>query len=274
MDEPFYVSPFSSPAGTPMLRAWRSAENGSYRLLHWDGVDCTVSADGHHVRMTSSGSSADPDEFLAGTVLALAWRLRGELCLHASAVSIGGRAVLFVGESGAGKSTIAAALAVRGHRVIADDLVVISADHEARAARSEGVHLRLRQSGVALLERFAERRLPWRPSPSGEYMDLDVGPAPGEPAPIEILCFLHRESATRGRLRMADIGGADTAMALIFDSWASRLQDRALRQQEFEHVTRLVHAVRAIQLRCDDGRSLHSLVNVIEREREYASATQ
>ena len=270
MDEPFYISPFSSPAGGPMLRAWRSADDGSYRLLHWDGVDCVVTADGHHVRMTSAGTSADPDMFIAGTGLALAWRLRGELCLHASAVSIGGRAVVFAGASSAGKSTIAAALSLRGHDVIADDLVVVSSVHEAHAPRSEQVRLRLRPDAVPLLERFAARSLPWAPSPGGAYVDLPVGPHHG-PAAIETICFLNRDSLP-GPLRMADIGGADAAMALIVDSWASRLQDRALRQQEFEQVTRLVQTVRVIQLRYDVGCRLDSLVNVIEDELAHASA--
>lgn len=48
---------------------------------------------------------------------------RGKLILHASAVSIRGAAVAFVGGSGMGKSTTSATLHERGHAVIADDLL-------------------------------------------------------------------------------------------------------------------------------------------------------
>jgi hypothetical protein len=64
---------------------------------------------------------------LLGTVLAAAIQQRGFLGLHASAVDIGGRAVAFVGYRGRGKSTMAAALVARGHKLIADDLVVLDA---------------------------------------------------------------------------------------------------------------------------------------------------
>jgi hypothetical protein len=62
---------------------------------------------------------------LLGPVLSAVISQRGCLGLHASAVMIGGQAVAFVGESGQGKSTLAATLYARGHAVLADDLVVV-----------------------------------------------------------------------------------------------------------------------------------------------------
>lgn len=279
MDEPFYTSPFPSPTGEPMLCAWRSAADGSYRLRHWDGLVCTVSADGQRIAMTVPDLSAvapqarrwapDPEAFLAGTGLALSWRLRGELCLHAAAVNVDGRAVLLAGPSGAGKSTIAAALALRGYRVIADDLVVVSSGGDVREVQPGRPRLRLRPHAVALVEDFAGRSLPWTTSPCGAYVDLNLDAAADPataPTPIEAICFLSQDPSTAGRLRMAAIGGADAAMALISDSWASRLQDRALRQQEFEQTARLVDAVRVMQVHYHLGCGLNAVANLIEHE--------
>jgi hypothetical protein len=50
---------------------------------------------------------------------------RGLLVLHASAVEVEGQAVVFVGASGWGKSSLAASLHARGHKVIADDVVAV-----------------------------------------------------------------------------------------------------------------------------------------------------
>lgn len=89
--------------GLATLRAHRT--KGSSELTFVDGVDARW--------------RKKLDRGLAHGMLR---QLRGNLTLHASAVSNRERAVLMVGPSGAGKSTLAAALA-RAHRfdVVADD---------------------------------------------------------------------------------------------------------------------------------------------------------
>lgn len=63
--------------------------------------------------------------FLLGPVLSILLQQRGLLVLHASAVSVGGGAVAFLGASGWGKSTTAASLHALGHSLVADDNVAI-----------------------------------------------------------------------------------------------------------------------------------------------------
>lgn len=68
--------------------------------------------------------------FLLGPVLSILLYQRGFLVLHASVIALrdaGGDwgALGFLGHSGAGKSTMAAALHARGHRVVSDDVVAI-----------------------------------------------------------------------------------------------------------------------------------------------------
>jgi hypothetical protein len=53
---------------------------------------------------------------------------RGLLVLHASAVSVDGKAVVFLGSRTAGKSTMTAALHREGYQMIADDVVGIKID--------------------------------------------------------------------------------------------------------------------------------------------------
>ena len=63
--------------------------------------------------------------FLLGPALAVLLHQRGRLILHASAVTVDGLTVAFLGGSGWGKSTTAAALYMRGHPVFADDTVAV-----------------------------------------------------------------------------------------------------------------------------------------------------
>lgn len=68
---------------------------------------------------------------ILGPALAMLLHQRGWLVLHASAVDIAGRAVAFLGGPGEGKSTMAAAMHARGHRLLADDVTAVRfvADH-------------------------------------------------------------------------------------------------------------------------------------------------
>lgn len=65
---------------------------------------------------------------LVGTVIATLLHQRGLLVLHASAVSVDGIAVAFIGAKGQGKSTSTASLYKRGHELITDDIVAIQID--------------------------------------------------------------------------------------------------------------------------------------------------
>ena len=82
---------------------------------------------------------------LAGRMMAFLLRQRGWLPLHASGVLIGGQAVLFLGASGAGKSTAAAAFHARGHQVITDDVAPVRVNGGGECILSPaGPTLRLR----------------------------------------------------------------------------------------------------------------------------------
>jgi hypothetical protein len=64
-------------------------------------------------------------EIVAGPALVLALALRGTWSLHASAASLGERTFAFLGESGQGKSTLAAYLSGAGWRLVADDILPV-----------------------------------------------------------------------------------------------------------------------------------------------------
>ncbi len=66
----------------------------------------------------------------------------GALVLHGSAVEIGGSLAIFLGQTGAGKSTLAASLYRSGHRLLGDDAVVI--DEAAHGFEGEAVYRSLR----------------------------------------------------------------------------------------------------------------------------------
>jgi hypothetical protein len=67
---------------------------------------------------------------LFGVPASICSMVRGTVAIHASAVEIDGKAVLFAGPSMYGKTTLAAALSARGHRLLSEDTARCEADPE------------------------------------------------------------------------------------------------------------------------------------------------
>ncbi len=74
------------------------------------------------------GGVEDWQRFLVAQVLPFAAVLRGLEVFHASAVAVDGRAVAFLGPSGAGKTSIAMELCRLGASFLADDVLAIERD--------------------------------------------------------------------------------------------------------------------------------------------------
>jgi hypothetical protein len=76
-------------------------------------------------RPHASSSSRPIRECIQGRLLGLYFRQSGHVVLHANVVSRGGRALLLLGMSGAGKTTLTSALLTRGFGFLSDDLAVL-----------------------------------------------------------------------------------------------------------------------------------------------------
>ena len=100
---------------------------GSLCLRWTDVATCQlVGANEIVVDLAPDAEMARVRQFILGPAIGALLHLRGVYTLHASAVEMGGRAVLFVGGKGQGKSTIAATMYDRGHGFISDDVVPIT----------------------------------------------------------------------------------------------------------------------------------------------------
>jgi hypothetical protein len=99
-----------------------------YRLFARGFGLATVSEDGR--RIVCAPPELEPwswQRFLVGRILPWAAVLRGREALHASAVSLDGRTLAFVGESGAGKTSLAIRLHLGGAGLLCDDVLALEA---------------------------------------------------------------------------------------------------------------------------------------------------
>jgi hypothetical protein len=118
-------------------------------------LEAIVEADGRRV-VAARLADADHRTFeanLTNFALSASLTLRGEECLHATVVEIGGRAVGLLGPSGAGKSTFAAFLLTKGATLVTDDMLRVTFV-EGKVMAHPGPHR------LKLFEEEARRFLP------------------------------------------------------------------------------------------------------------------
>ena len=234
-----------------MLRIWSIAGGKFCRLDYADGTQFWLDRDGAEVWATWRENSTieDTATYLIGPVLGRLLRLRGVTCLHASAVAFGEQAVAFVGPAGAGKSTTAAALALRGHAILSDDVVALAERDRSFYVHSAYPYLSLWPESVASIYgsadalpqlsvnynkrclslgkqelRFAERSLQL----SAIYI---LGERRGDPAPT-----------------IEDLPLQQAFVSLLANTFGMNVVDGSLRAKEFETLGRLVPAVRIRQI--------------------------
>lgn len=103
-----------------------------------EGVVAMLVAHGRTVTVWPAAGASPGDVSLqvANTAMALVWMQRGVLVLHGAVVDINRHGVVFVGHSGQGKSTLAAACARVGHTVCSDDLAAIGTGPDGAFVRT------------------------------------------------------------------------------------------------------------------------------------------
>jgi hypothetical protein len=128
-------------------------------LLRVPAVARYLVANGQDIWIEPAPDSVEADVrlFLLGSAFGALLPQRHILPLHASAIQTTRGAVLFVGPSGHGKSTLLAALLQRGYAMLADDVTGITLDAAGGAIASPAFPcLRLRADAAAKLQHSYE----------------------------------------------------------------------------------------------------------------------
>jgi hypothetical protein len=243
-----YVSPLYDEQGKSALTVWELAHDAGFRLHFADGAEFVIDRNGGQVWATGAvPSPGDLASYLLGPVLGFVLRLRGVTCLHASAVAIEGRAVAFVGPPGAGKSTTAAALARQGHPVLTDDVLPLSDQDDDILAQPGYPRLRLWPESVEALSTAASVLPPLTPPADGKRLHLDLTRDgyrfQGRPLPLAAVYLLGERRDDLSAPSVDAVPVRDGLMALVENTYGTRMLDRAARGREFTFLSRLVSRV-------------------------------
>ena len=112
------------------------------QLLAWiPGVARYLAMDGQEILVQPDTGAIDSDvrALLLCSPMGGLLHQRGLLPLHASVIATERGAMVFMGHSGRGKSTLAAHFRQRGYRVLADDIAVVSFDAQGRPQVAPGL---------------------------------------------------------------------------------------------------------------------------------------
>lgn len=251
-DDCWYRSPHLDAAGEPLLVAEARAHDGSRWLRYSEGALFRVDGAAGRVDAWWQAplTAADAATYLLGPVLAFVMRLRGLVPLHASAVAIDGRAVLFAGDPGAGKSTTAAAFAALGFPVLSDDVVpVIPAD--AGPVASPGYpRLSLWADAAEAMFGTGEALPAYSETYTKRYLDLDA-PLSFQRTPLPVGAVFVLAAGPGPERR--PLSSRDALVALLRHTYGTYLIDMGMRAREFDVLARLVDAVPVCEVRFTAG---------------------
>jgi hypothetical protein len=210
--------------GWPRRTAATRAQTAPFFSITANGEDALLTCENHLQgtaprRFDAVNAVCDA---LVGLALALPAEHPNLICLHAAAVAMAGRLVVFPNVRRAGKSTLSAALARAGHPLFSDDVVPLSFVAGIRArGHALGLAPRLR---LPLPETLPQDFRDWAETVAGPrnrqylYLSLPAQPPFGQVLPLGAFVILDRQdSPVAARL---DPVGPEVAMnALLLQNF-------------------------------------------------------
>jgi len=266
-----YKSPYVSETGEPALQVWARGEAGFLEIQFSDGVEFWLDRNLTTLwgQWPEDITLEDALGYLVGPVFGLLLRLRGVICLHASAVNINDRSVVFAGSEGTGKSTTAAAFAQQGFCVLSDDIVALAECAGEFRALPACPRINLWPDSVEIL--YGSREALPRITTGWDKRCLVLGENAGARFEQRALrlgaIYILGDGTAEGKECVQQIAQKAALMVLVANTYATNFLDSEQRAEEFAVLSRLVAAVpvRMINSPKDVAR-LEELCEIIRRD--------
>lgn len=223
--------------------------NGFFRL--WQGDEICVDI---HSNRCLEVWAADHllehsvEHFLADQVIPRAMAGEGMFILHAGGVCVGTDAILFLGKSGRGKSTLVASFDAAGTDLIGDDAMVISRLGQRHQVQSVYPSLRLfRNSIEAVLNEGIVSHAVTQQS-SKRRIDIPLASTKASaPRPIAALFTISEPNGT-GNIRIRNLSIAETCMSAIENSFLLNPSDVSRARHQLSLASDLAREVPSFEL--------------------------
>jgi hypothetical protein len=184
---------------------------------------------------------------VSGIALGFLLHLRGFVTLHASAVAIQDRAVAFVGRTGMGKSTTAAALHSRGHSIVTDDLLVLDTAGDSVQVYPGFPHLKLTSESITKSVNEDPDRIPKIDPEGPKHSFAAEKHFPNGSLPLRCIYVLDYQEDESSAPFSEAIEGKDACIELVRNSYVARLLPEEAVSPE--HLKRSADIAQAVPVR-------------------------
>jgi hypothetical protein len=207
-----------SPSPNRWYKYARLDNGQSY--IRWDGLfEFLIDADGRRIWCGWLGAASleSLQVYLLGQALSFALVKQGYEPLHATSVVIDGQAIAFLGSSGFGKSSLAASFLADGHRLLTDDMLLLTrtdGDYQAQPGPSR----------IKLFPKMARRFLegtasavPMNSETEKLVLPLSADHRHPDAAPLRVLYALSapREVRRKQRIQITSLTPRETFIELV-----------------------------------------------------------
>ena len=219
-------------------------EGQFFQLAYSDGTQFVVNRTATRMWGTAGESQTieDLSTYFLGPIMGFILRRRGITALHASAFCLDGQAIVLTGEAGAGKSTTAAALALRGLPLLCEDIAAVEEKDGSFTIQTGYPRVCLWPESVEFLKGHPDA-LP-RLSPNWEkcYLSLDGATAKldTQKRPLGGIYILSPRETAADAPRIEEVNNREVLLELVQNTYMNWLLDRSQRAAEFELLAQMV----------------------------------
>jgi hypothetical protein len=237
-------------AARPSNLSWfqcRRLEDGRTYLRWTDVFEFLVSVAERQIlyRPLRHASAESLQVYLLGQALSFVLLSLGHDPLHGACVAMDGKAVAFVGECGYGKSTLAAALLARGHRLVTDDLIALEMRKDVCIAHPGLPRLKLFPSVARRLFGTAAPGAAMIHGTSKRILALGPNQSVRRPVPLAAIYVLEKPDRRRPVVaaRIDGLSRRDAFLEIVRAAFNLAVLDRERYANQFLFASRLASSV-------------------------------
>ena len=214
------TAPFRSLLNNEHVWANFYRSETGYTIRFENLAEFKISCDGNAFKYFPLSEIEDDirDHLLKQHVRPLMLSLQGEVIFHASSIKVENRAIAFAGESGMGKSTLAAFFAQNGHTFLSDDkLLAQNIDGHVLCHPSDPIINVWEESRQAL---FVEGDVPVTFNPvTSKYSAAISAVFPHQKTPLKLDTMFILKNNNSNRIIIEPLNGTEKFLALFYNSF-------------------------------------------------------